>query len=158
MTGRRPLGALLAANAISLYGNVLAAIAIPWFVLVTTGSALQTGIAALFTSAPLAIGAFFGGTLVDRLGARRASVVGDLSSAVSVAGIPLLHGLGILEFWHILALGFVGSLFDAPAYAARESLLPATSERTRVRLERSTSIWTASEHGSYVLGAPSPAS
>jgi MFS family permease len=154
MAGRRSLIALLVANAISTFGNVLAAIAIPWFVLITTESALQTGIAALFTSAPLAIGAFFGGALADRLGHRRASVIGDVVSAVSVAGIPLLHLLGVLEFWHILALGFLGSLFDAPAYAAREALLPASSRGAGVALERSTSFWTASEHASYVLGAP----
>ena len=39
----------------TVLGNVLAAVAIPWFVLTETGSALQTGLAALFASAPLAI-------------------------------------------------------------------------------------------------------
>ncbi|HEX2221755.1 MAG TPA: MFS transporter [Candidatus Limnocylindria bacterium] len=151
---RRPLVALLAANAISLYGNVMASIAIPWFVLVTTGSALQTGIAALFTSAPMAVGAFFGGTLVDRLGARRASLIGDLASAVGVAGIPALHALGLLEYWHILAFGFVGSLFDAPSSSAREALLPGMSRRAGTPLSRSLSFWTASEHTAYVAGAP----
>lgn len=151
---RRPVTALLVANAISLYGNVMAAIAIPWFVLVTTGSALQTGIAALFTSAPLALGAFFGGALVDRLGAKRASVIGDLASAVGVAGIPLLHTLGLLEYWHILVFGFIGSLFDAPASSAREALLPEMSQRGGVPLSRSLSFWTASEHTAYVAGAP----
>jgi MFS family permease len=151
---RRPVAALLVANAISLYGNVMAAIAIPWFVLVTTGSALQTGIAALFTSAPLALGAFFGGTLVDRLGAKRASVIGDLASAVGVAGIPLLHAIGALEYWHILVFGFVGALFDAPASSAREALLPEMSRRGATPLSRSLSFWTASEHTAYVAGAP----
>ncbi len=38
---RAPIYALLAANAISLTGNMMAAVAIPWFVLQTTGSAAQ---------------------------------------------------------------------------------------------------------------------
>ena len=35
---RLPLAALLAANAISIAGNMLTTLAIPWFVLQTTGS------------------------------------------------------------------------------------------------------------------------
>lgn len=154
MSDRGALVAVLAANAISLLGNVMAAVAIPWFVLVETGSALQTGIAALFASAPLAIGAFFGGTLTDRIGARRASIIGDVLSAASVAGIPLLHQLGVLEFWHLLALAFLGALFDAPAAAAREAMLPDLTARAGLRTERVTSALTATEHGAYLLGAP----
>ncbi len=154
MRPRAPLIAVLAANAISLLGNVLAAVAIPWFVLVETGSALQTGIAALFASAPLAIGAFFGGTVIDRVGPRQASAVGDLLSAASVAGIPLLHLLGVLELWHLFVLAFLGSLFDAPAAAAREAMLPELTRRAGLRTEQVTSALTATEHGTYLLGAP----
>jgi MFS family permease len=154
MGPRRALATIIAANAVSLFGNVLAAVAIPWFVLVETGDALQTGIAALFASAPLAIGAFFGGTVTDRIGPRRASVVGDLLSAISVAGIPALHLVGALEFWHLLVLAFLGALFDAPAAAAREAMLPELTKRAGVRTERVTSALTATEHGAYILGAP----
>jgi MFS family permease len=152
-----PRGSLilvLAANAISLLGNVMAAVAIPWFVLVETGSALQTGIAAVFASAPLAIGALFGGTITDRIGPRAASIVGDVLSAGSVAGIPLLHSLGVLEFWHLLVLAFLGALFDAPAASAREALLPDLTRGSGLRTEQVTSALTATEHGSYLLGAP----
>jgi len=44
-----PVIALFTANAISLVGNVLTAIAIRWFVLQTTGSATRTGITGFFT-------------------------------------------------------------------------------------------------------------
>jgi MFS family permease len=154
MGSRLALIAVLAANGISLVGNVIAALAIPWFVLVETGSALQTGIAALFASAPLAIGAFFGGTITDRIGPRRASVLGDLLSGLSIAGIPLLHGLGVLEFWHLLGLAFLGALFDAPAAAAREAMIPDLTRRAGLRTEQVTSALTATEHGGYLLGAP----
>jgi hypothetical protein len=41
---RLPLIALFTANGISMVGNTFAALAIPWFVLQTTGSAAKTGI------------------------------------------------------------------------------------------------------------------
>src|SRR5918999_2219892 len=153
-SSKRPLYALLAANAVSLLGNVIAAVAIPWFVLVTTGSVARTGVAAFFTTLPLALGAFFGGAIADAVGPRRASVAGDLASAAAIAAIPLLHALGALEFWHVLALAFVGALFDAPAQAARDALLPEVARRAGVTLERATALWTSTEHTGYVLGAP----
>src|SRR5918997_2044603 len=120
----RPLVALVAANAISLLGNVVAAVAIPWFVLLTTGSAARTGVAAFFTTLPLALGALFGGAVADRVGHRRASIGSDVASAAAIAGIPLLHAFGALDFWVLLALGFAAAVFDAPGQAAREALLP----------------------------------
>jgi hypothetical protein len=41
---RTPIAALLTANAVSLVGNVLTSLAVPWFVLQTTGSATQNGL------------------------------------------------------------------------------------------------------------------
>jgi MFS family permease len=150
----RPLYVLLAANAASLLGNVIAAIAIPWFVLATTGSAAQAGIAAFFTTAPLALGALLGGPIADRVGARRASVVGDLLSGASIASIALLAASGQLHFWHLLALGFLGSLFDAPSQAARQALIPELAHRASMPLERANSLYKGTEHVGYVLGAP----
>jgi MFS family permease len=150
----RTLYGLLAANAISLLGNVVAAVAVPWFVLTTTGSPARTGIAAFFTTVPLALGALFGGAVADRLGAKRASVVGDLLGGASIAGIPLLHAAGALEFWHLLALGFLGSLFDAPSQAARQALIPELARRASMPLERANSLYKGTEHVGYVLGAP----
>src|SRR5918994_7650960 len=86
---RLPLVALLAADAISLTGNAMGFVAIPWFVLVTTGSATLTGIVAALTFAPTVLATFFGGAIVDRLGFRRTSVMADVASGVTVAAIPL---------------------------------------------------------------------
>lgn len=152
--GRAPLFALVAANAVSLVGNVLATVAIPWFVLSTTGSAAKTGVAAFFTTVPLALGALLGGTVADRMGHTTASVATDLASAVAIAGVPLLASLGRLEFWHLLVLVFLASLFDAPGQSAREALVPQLAERSGWSLDRATSLWISTEHVAYILGAP----
>src|SRR5215203_5256600 len=63
---RVPILALLAANAVSETGNVLAFVAIPWFVLQTTGSAVRTGLTgAAFLLAAVMAG-IFGGPVGDR--------------------------------------------------------------------------------------------
>src|SRR5580765_3386575 len=121
---RLPILSLFAANAVSLSGNMAALVAIPWFVLQTTGSASKTGITAFAGLLPVILSGFFGGALVDRLGYRRMSIIGDLASAISVAAIPILHSTIGLEFWQLVVLVFLGGLLDAPGGTARTSLLP----------------------------------
>lgn len=58
---RRPLFAMLAADAVSITGNMLTLVAVPWFVLQTTGSAAKTGLTAFFTTLPVILSASLGG-------------------------------------------------------------------------------------------------
>jgi MFS family permease len=149
-----PLYALFAANAVSLVGNVFTLIAIPWFVLQTSGSATQTGITGFVAVAPAVLAGFLGGTLIDRLGYKRTSVISDLASGVTTALIPLLHFTIGLEFWQLLVLVFLGSLLDAPGGTARDALLPDLAEQAGMPIERVTSLTHVIERGSRLIGAP----
>jgi MFS family permease len=119
---RLPLFSLFAANTISFVGNVLTALAIPWFVLQTTGSVAQTGLTAFFSTLPLVLSAFFSSALVDRLGYQRTSVLGDLASGLTVALVPFLTQTVGLAFWQLLVLVFLGGLLKAPGSTARSAL------------------------------------
>jgi MFS family permease len=90
---RLPLSAFFTGSVISYVGDTLTLLAIPWFVLQTTGSVTQTGITAFFSVVPMALSAFFGSALVDRWGYKRTSVLGDLASGLTVALIPLLYAM-----------------------------------------------------------------
>jgi MFS family permease len=151
---RIPIISLLTANAISLVGNVLAAIAIPWFVLQTTGSATQTGITGFFTVLPVVLAGFLGGTLVDRLGYKRTSIIADFASGLTVALIPLLYFTVGLEFWQLMVLVFLGALLDAPGSTARNALLPELAEMAHIPIERATSLIHIIERSARLVGAP----
>ncbi len=151
---RLPLVALLVADAISLTGNAMGFVAIPWFVLERTGSATLTGLVAALTFAPTVLATFFGGAIVDRLGFRRTSVMADVASGVTVALIPLLHATVGVELWQLFVLVFLGALFDAPGATARRSLLPDLVALSGTRLERATGINGAIRQGSFLVGAP----
>jgi predicted MFS family arabinose efflux permease len=151
---RAPLYALFVADTISLSGNVVALVAIPWFVLQETGSAALTGLSGFFTWLPVVIAAFFGGVVVDRLGFRTTSVVADIASAAAVAAIPALHLTVGIEIWQLFGLVFLGALLDAPGSTARRSLLPDLAQLADMRLERATSIAQAIRQGSFLVGAP----
>src|SRR5918994_6774284 len=151
---RRPLYALYLADSVSLVGNAVSQIAVPWFVLVTTDSAALTGLAVFFNFLPQVLAAFFGGVIVDRLGFRTSSVVADLASAGAVAAIPLIHTTVGIELWQLMSLVFLGALLDAPGTTARSALFPDVVELAAVRMERAAGIRGGIQRGSVLVGGP----
>jgi hypothetical protein len=125
---RAPLIAFLVANVVSICGTRVSAIAIPWFVLVTTGSPVKMGLTALAETLPLVLSKAFGGPLIDRLGARRVSVSADTASTLVVALVPLLHALGALNFPTLLVLVGVAGALRGPGDAAKGTLIPDIAE------------------------------
>jgi MFS family permease len=149
-----PLLVLLVANAVSLTGNMLTTLAVPWFVLQTTGSVTSTGLAAFASTLPIMISATFAGALVDRIGRRRSSVLSDLMSGVIVALIPMLYLTTGLGFVPLLALLFVRWLLATPGETARDALLLDIAEREDVRIERATAAYEGVSRGARMVGAP----
>ena len=149
-----PLYALFAANAISLVGNVFTLIAIPWFVLQTTGSATKTGITGFFSILPVVLAGFLGGTIVDRLGYKRTSIISDLASGITVALVPILYLTIGLEFWQLMVLVFLGAFLDTPGSTARAALLPELAEQAGMPIERVTSLTHVIERSARFIGAP----
>lgn len=147
------LSALLAAHAISQTGNVITAFAIPFYVLGLGGSGIEVGIAAFFSTAPIVVGGALGGVVVDRVGHRRAAIVADLISGVTVLCIPVLALTVGLPFWALLVLVFAGGLLDTPGQTARRVMLPRLTERAGIRLERSVGLLDGSERLARMIGA-----
>lgn len=151
---RRPLFAVLAANLLSVTGTTMTTVAVPWFVLATTGSAARTGLAAAVSFAPVVISAGLGGALVDRLGYRRASVLADLAGAALVAAIPLLWLTTGLPYGVLLALLFARWLCATPGETGREALMPELARHAGTPLERAISAFEGVSRGGKMLGAP----
>ncbi|MEV0429783.1 MFS transporter [Micromonospora sp. NPDC050495] len=151
---RAPLAGLLGAHVVSLTGNMLTLIALPLYVLAETGSAAATGLTGAFATAPVVLGGAFGGVLVDRIGYRRASVLADLVSGVTVAAVPLLHATVGLPFPALLGLVFVSGLLDTPGQTARNALLPEAATAAGVPIERAVGWFEATERGARLIGAP----
>ncbi|WP_137989083.1 MFS transporter [Streptomyces vilmorinianum] len=151
--GRAPLASVLAANAISVTGNSLTLIGVPWFALDTTGSPGKAGLVAFCAAAPVVVSAIAGGPVIDRIGRRRVSVVSDVVCALALAAIPLLHRAGVLEFWMLCALMAVTGLFHAPGETARHVLVPDLARRAGTPLPRAASLYDAVSRGARMAGA-----
>ncbi len=153
-TRRLPLYALLTANLISRVGNNMSYIAIPWFVLATTGSAAKTGLVAAVGILPVIITGILGGPLIDRLGYKRMAVVSEVASGINIALIPLLHLTIGLPFWALLVLVLLGAALDSPGNTARQAILPEIAELAAMPLERANSIIMIGGRVASMIGAP----
>lgn len=149
-----PVLALLSANTVSQIGSALTLIALPWFVLQTTGSAAQTGLAGFSVAVPGFLVGIFGGTLVDRLGYRRSSVVADVVSGIGLGLVPTLYYTIGLPFPVLMVLVFAGSMLAIPGLTARRSMLPELAGLAGQRLERVNSAFESIQHIAMLLGPP----
>ncbi|MEV6037375.1 MFS transporter [Nonomuraea sp. NPDC052116] len=148
----RPMAGLLAAIAVSTTGTRVSAIALPWFVLTSTGSAVWTGLVAFAEMAPYVLVKALTGPLVDRVGPRRISWVADVVSASAAAAMVVLHALGLLPLGVIVALVAVIGAARGPGDLAKEIMVPEAAERGRVPLERATGLMGVTERLAVTVG------
>lgn len=151
---RLPVAALLVGNIVSLTGSSLTLVALPWFVLQTTGSAGKTGLVGLAESLPAFVVGVLGGAFVDRFGYKRVSVVADLASMIGIVCVPLLYTTVGLAFWQLLLFVFAGSFLTIPGLTARRAMLPELAVLGVVRLERVNASFESANYLAMLLGPP----
>jgi len=150
--GRIALVRLVAAYAVSLTGTRVSAVALPWFVLVTTGSATRTGLVLFAEMAPYVVVKALAGPMIDRRGPRLISIGTDVVSAALVAAVPVLYALDALRFGVLLMLVAAIGAVRGPGDAAKAALVPAVAEAAGVRLERATGLVQTVERLSSTIG------
>ena len=107
----------------SALGNSVAGIVWPWIVLERTGDPAAAGFVAAAIAVPSVIFAFLGGYLIDTVGRKPMSVISDIISGLSVAGVVLIdQTLGLTVAWFVI-LGIIGGVGDIPGMAARSALV-----------------------------------
>ncbi len=151
---RRGLIGLLTAVGISGLGTRMSFLALPWFMLSTTGSAVQTGLVAAAELTPYVLVQGLGGPLVDRLGAWRLSMATDLGAAIALAAVPVLHADGRLNLMLLAILVAVAGALRGAGDASRDVLLPGVGELADAPLERSAGLFDGVSRGASLVGAP----
>ncbi|MFI6828581.1 MFS transporter [Kribbella sp. NPDC050241] len=151
MTPRRGLVVLFTADVLSAVGSRISMVAIPWLVLVTTGSAARMGVVAAVEMIPYIVASIMAGPVIDNLGARRTSVLANLASAVAVAAIAATTGLGFAALLVLVAIA--GGLRGA-SDRAKDLLVRPMAEAAEVELIRITSLHEAFARGATLLAAP----
>lgn len=152
---RRPgLRTLLAAEVISTFGTQLTGLALPWFVLTTTGSATKAGLVLVAETVPVVLVGLLSGSWAERLGARRTMLVSDTCRAPLVAAIPLLAFVDALPFALLLGVVFVIGSFYAPYTASQQVMLSELVGPDEQLLARATSVLQSATRLTLLLGPP----
>src|SRR5215212_7604200 len=148
----RAVVALLAAEFVSSLGTQITWLALPWFVLTTTGSPQKMTWVIIAELLPMAAVGFFGGALAQRVGTRRTMLVCDIARVPLVAAIPLLYDLGHLPFWALLALVAATGVFVSPYFAVRGAIVPELVGEEQTAVAQATAVFQAVQRLTIFLG------
>ena len=129
-------------------------IAVPWLVLTTTHSAIDTGLVGTAEIAPYVVLQVLGAPLVDRFGGHRIAQLGNLIAALAMGAIPISWAAGLHQLPIVLALVFVAGLARGPADPAQRVLVPTVTERAGMSIDRATALFDGSSRLANLLGAP----
>jgi MFS family permease len=115
--------AIVAAEVVSSIGSSMAVLALPWFVLVTTGSAAKLGLVLGIGSIPFVTLPLLAGSVIARIGARQTMVIADAARLPLVAAIPALYSLDALSFPLLVVLVALTNVFMAAHMPAQRLIL-----------------------------------
>lgn len=127
-------------------------IAMPWIVFELTGSATSAGAMVAISAIP---GLFLSpilGTVIDRIGRRKAMIIGDILAGISICLIPISDAIFGLNFWLLAALAVVRSIFAPTSFSARKALVPDIAKAGNIPLERANSIHEAIFGAGFAAG------
>lgn len=124
MLRNRSLLGLLTAELVSLTGSSMTFVALPFFVLVTTGSTAKMGWVLAAEMLPIAVFGIPAGTVISKLGAKKTMLVSDAARGPLMLVIPILHHYGDLSFAALLGTTFAIGTFAAPYFASSRLIVP----------------------------------
>ncbi|GAA1610897.1 MFS transporter [Catellatospora bangladeshensis] len=130
---RAAIPGLVAAEAISVIGGRMSFLAIPWLVLVTTGSPVKVGVVAGAETLAYVLSGVLAAPLQDRIGSRTTSIVSDGASAVVMGAIALTGQLG---FGVLIVLSMLAGVLRAQADRSKNNLLKPLMDEAKTDFGR----------------------
>jgi len=149
----RPLASLLAAEVISTTGSQMTSLALPWFVLVSTGSAKQKSFVLAGSLAGYALFGIPSGAVLAALGSRRTMLIADAACAPLTALIPILHWTGHLSLGLLVAIAFVLGVLATPYLSAQRVIVPELLGEETEPVARANALFQGAARIS-MLGGP----
>jgi MFS family permease len=129
----RPFALLWSGQTLSLLGDRVFQVALAWWVLKETGSAVAMGMVFVFSIIPMLIFLLLGGALVDRFPRLWLMLISDTVRGLVIGFMALLAFTHQLTIWHIYVIslisGFVEAFFE-PAYRAAVPEVTPTDDLT----------------------------
>ena len=152
MLRNRSLLGVLSAELVSLTGTSMTFVALPWFVLATTGSAAKTGWVLAAELAPFAVFGILAGSLVARLGAKRSMLLADAARGPLMTLVPILWWTHHLSFAALLGATFAVGCFSAVYQPSSRLILPEVLGEDERLVAQGSAILGSGQQLTQVLG------
>ena len=143
-------GRLWAGRLVSLFGDALTLIALPWFVLQVTGSGTATASILLTLQLPAILTSMGIGSLIDRFQPRAIITIDNGLRTLIIGLIPILYWFGLLELWLLFLLTFLAGMLKPATELGTRSILPNLLQ-DKV-LDAANMVWSFSDNLSLVIG------
>lgn len=147
---------IVASETISAFGTQMTFLAVPWFVLSTTGSASRMGLVFAVELLPIALLGMPSALVVQRIGVRATMLLADAVRGTLVLLIPILHLLGLLSFPVLLAVVFALGSCTAPYLSAQRLILPETFGDDQALMTKGNALIEGGTRTAQLLAPPSP--
>ncbi|AKG37600.1 macrolide transporter [Paenibacillus durus ATCC 35681] len=122
---------------ISRLGDSLFTFAIPWISYKLTQSSIVMGSMYAVSVLPIVLFGPIAGSLVDRWERKKLMIFTDISRALLVALIPLLHFAGLLQLWELYAISFVLTILSLMFDVSTVAIIPALAPKQLTRANAS---------------------
>lgn len=149
---QRSIMAMLLAEIVSTTGSQMTWLALPWFVLITTGSAARMSFVVGAELIGLALLGMPGGRLLGRIGARRTMMLCDAARFPLMLVIPVLHWTAGVSFPLLLSVAFALGAFAAPYFAAQKVVVPELLGEDEQRVSEANALFQAATRTTMLLG------
>ncbi|WP_050591876.1 MFS transporter [Salinispora fenicalii] len=143
---------IVASETISAFGTQMTFLAVPWFVLSTTGSASRMGLVFAVELLPIALLGMPSALVVQRIGVRATMLLADAVRGTLVLLIPILHLLGLLSFPVLLAVVFALGSCTAPYLSAQRLILPETFGDDQALMTKGNALIEGGTRTAQLLG------
>src|SRR4051812_2860900 len=152
MMKSQTLIALVVAEIVSSLGSAMTFLALPWFVLQTTGSPSKMSVVLAAELLPMALFGIPSGSVIARYGARRTMLVSDAVRAPLIALIPVLYWTDNLPFAALIALVFVLGIFTAPYMTSQRQIIPEIFGDDETLVSKASGAFGAATQLPLVIG------
>jgi MFS family permease len=152
MLWNRSLLGVLSAELVSLTGTSMTFVALPWFVLATTGSAARMGWVLAAELAPYGLFGILAGSLVARLGAKRSMLLADAARGPLMLLVPILWWTHHLSFAALLAATFAIGCFASVYTPSSRVILPEVLGEDERLVARGSAILSSGMQLTQILG------
>ena len=127
----RDLRRLVSGELVSVLGNQLTTVAVPYQVYELTRSSLVVGLVSITQLVPLIAGSLLGGSVVDAMDRRRVLMLAQVLMAACSAGLAVNADLGP-ALWPLFVLPALAAGFSGLDSAGRNAMVPNMVRRSEV--------------------------